>query len=549
MCRTNAIPDEACRTDEAADVLIVGAGASGSVAALELAIRGFRVVCLEQGDWTVPDDFTGGKPEWELARLKRWNSSPNVRAAASDYPVDASESPIEPLMFNGVGGSTILYAGHWVRALPSDFRVRTLDGVADDWPFTYEDLRPYYDELTHFMGVSGLAGDPAYPDEHTFPLPPLPIGRYGLVAAKGMAKLGWHWWPGPNAIPSRAFGHRPACLRYGVCESGCPAGAKASTDITHWRNAIAAGAVLKTRARVSRLTLDKRGLVTGAEYIDGNGNLCHQAAGATVLAANGIGTPRLLLNSASGQFPDGLANSSGLVGKRLMVHPLASVYGTYDEDMESHLGPTGQALQSFQFYETDSDRGFVRGGKWNLMSAPGLLRHATWVPGQDWRDILGPEFHSRIQRVGRYTEWGVTIEDLPEEYNEIVLDPVVTDADGIPAPKMRYVIGENTARMIDFHIDRMSEAHLSAGARALDIIPVVRESGWHLLGTARMGNDPTTSVVDEYCRSHDVPNLFIIDGSVFVTATGVNPTATIMAIALRAMRHLADHRRDQLVAK
>lgn len=534
--------------NEPADVLVVGAGASGAVAALELVRRGFTVVCLEQGDWTIPDDFTAGTPEWELARLKRWNSSPNTRQASSDYPVDATDSPIEPLMFNGVGGSTVLYAGHWVRALPSDFRVRTLDGVADDWPLTYEDLRPFYDELTQHMGVSGLAGDPAYPDEHTFPLPPLPIGRYGLVAARGMDKLGWHWWPGPNAIASRSFRHQSACLRYGACESGCPTGAKASTDLTHWRDAVAAGAVLHTRARVSRLTVDERGLVTGAEYVDGTGALRHQAAGVTVLAANGIGTPRLLLNSACPQFPDGLANSSGLVGKRLMMHMLASVYGTYDEDLGSHLGPSGQSLQSLQFYETDTDRGFVRGAKWNLMSAPGLLRHVAWTPGQDWRELLGPNFHRRLERVGRYTEWGATIEDLPEEHNRVLLDPATTDGDGIPAAKIHYTVGENSRRMIDFHVDRMSEAHLAAGAVELDVIPVVRDSGWHLMGTARMGDDPATSVVDGFGRAHDVPNLFVVDGSVFVTSTGVNPTATIMAVALRAMRHLADHRALQPTA-
>lgn len=535
------------RPDDA-DVLIVGAGASGAVAALELVKRGFRVVCLEQGHWAVPDDFTAGTREWELARLGRWNSSPNVRQTADDYPVDSSESPIEPLMFNGVGGSTVLYAGHWVRALPSDFRVRTLDGVADDWPFTYEDLRPYYNELTHYMGISGLSGDPAYPDEHTFPLPPLPIGKYGLIAARGMDKLGWHWWPGPNAIASRTFKNRPPCMRYGACESGCPTGAKASTDFTHWRDAIAGGAVLHTGARVSRLTVSKTGLVTGAEYVDRDGIMRHQGAGVTVLAANGIGTPRLLLNSASPRFPDGLANSSGLVGKRLMMHMLTSVYGTYDDDMGSHLGPTGQSLQSLAFYETDADRGFVRGAKWNLMSAPGLLRHTMWEPGQDWRETMGPSFHRRLRRAGRCTEWGATIEDLPEEHNEVVLDPERTDSDGIPAAKIRYTIGENSRRMIDFHAERMSEAHMAAGAVELDVIPVVRESGWHLMGTARMGNDPATSVVDGFCRSHDVPNLYIVDGSVFVTSTGVNPTATIMAVALRAIRHLAEHHAEQRVA-
>jgi choline dehydrogenase-like flavoprotein len=534
---------------EDADVLIVGAGASGGVAALELASRGFRVVCLEQGDWALPDDFTGGKPEWELTRLKQWHPSPNVRGRKSDYPVDTKESPIEPLMFNGVGGSTILFSGHWVRAMPSDFRVRTLDGVADDWPFTYEDLRPFYDEVTHHIGASGLEGDPAYPDAHTFPLPPMPIGKYGLAAAKGMDKLGWHWWPAPNAIASRKFKNRPACQRYGACESGCPTGAKASTDFTHWRDAIAAGAVLVTGARVRQLTVDNRGLVTGAEYVDRAGVVRHQAAGVTVLAANGIGTPRLLLNSASAQFPDGLANSSGLVGKRLMVHPYASVYGAYENELETWLGPTGQALQSMQFYETDTSRGFVRGAKWNLMPTGGPLTHTLWEPGENWRDAFGSAFHPRWQSTfGRYTEWGITTDDLPEEHNEVVLHPDAVDSDGIPVPRIRYTISENTKRMLKFHVDRAVEAHLAAGATSVHPVPVVRESGWHLLGTTRMGPDPATSVVDEYGRAHDLPNLFVIDGSVFVTSTGVNPTATIMAVALRSMRHLADNRHNQPAA-
>ncbi|MEV0668958.1 GMC family oxidoreductase [Mycobacterium sp. NPDC050441] len=521
------------------DVLIVGAGASGGVAALELARHGLKVVCLEQGDWNLPDDFTAGKPEWELTRLKQWNSSPNVRQNSADYPIDSTDSPVEPLMFNGVGGSTIMFSGHWVRAMPSDFRVKTLDGVAEDWPFTYEDLRPFYDEVTHHIGASGLEGDPAYPDPHTFPLPPLPIGKYGLVAAKGMDKLGWHWWPAPNAIASRKYKNQEACQRYGACESGCPVGAKASTDITHWRDAIKLGVQLVTGARVSRLTLNDGGLVTGAEYIDRDGTLQHQAARVTVLAANGIGTPRLLLNSA----PDGLANSSGLVGKRLMTHPYASVYGAYDEDMETWLGPAGQALQSLQFYETDTDRGFVRGAKWNLMPTGGPLAQTLWEPGDNWRDGFGANFHPRLKRTfGRYTEWGITTEDLPDESNTVTLDPNVTDSDGIPAAKIHYKIGENCRRMLEFNVARAVEAHEAAGAVEVHPIPVVRHSAWHLLGTTKMGSDPASSVVDEWCRTHDVPNLFIVDGSTMVTSTGMNPTATIMAVALRSMRHLAENR-------
>jgi choline dehydrogenase-like flavoprotein len=148
---------------------------------------------------------------------------------------------------------------------------------------------------------------------------------------------------------------------------------------------------------------------------------------------------------------------------------------------------------------------------------------------------------------GRYTEWGITTEDLPEEHNEVIIGDAF-DSDGIPAPKIRYTISENTQRLLDFHVARAVEAHEAAGATSIEPIPVVRESGWHLLGTARMGTDPANSVVDEWGRAHDVPNLFVIDGSVFVTSTGVNPTATIMAVALRAMRHLADNRNEQRTA-
>lgn len=536
-------------TVEDADVLIVGAGPSGAVAAFELARKGYKIVCLEQGVWNLPDDFTGDKPQWELARLKRWHPSPNTRGNAADYPINAENSPLEPLLFNGVGGSSILYSGHWVRALPSDFRVRTLDGVAEDWPFTYEDLRPFYDEVTHHIGVSGLEGDPSYPDSHTFPLPPLPIGKGGLRAARGMDKLGWHWWPAPNAISSRAFRSRPACQRYGACESGCPAGAKASADLTYWPDAIAAGAVLITGARVRSLTVDQQGLVDGAEFVDRDGRWRHQRAGITILAANGVGTPRILLNSATSAHPDGLANSSGLVGKRLMIHPYASVYGTYDEDLESHLGPAGQALQSLEFYETDESRGFVRGGKWNLMPTPGALNRVLWEPGSPWRDGFGKSFHDKLSSTfGRTLEWGITTEDLPDENNEVVLDPELTDSDGIPAPKLNYAIGENNQKLLDFHVARAVEAHEAAGALSTEVIPVVRDSGWHLLGSARMGEDRSDSVVDQWGRSHDIPNLFVFDGSNFVTSTGVNPTATIMAIALRAARHLADNRHSQLSA-
>ncbi len=534
---------------EVAEVLVIGAGASGSVAVLELARNGVKVVCLEQGDWTPTTEFAGDKPEWELVKQKQWHPNPNVRQNAADYPINTTDSDVNPLMFNAVGGSTILYAAHWCRFLPSDFQVKTMDGVADDWPFTYEDLVPYYEEMDRLMGTSGLGDDPAYPAGEGFPLPPLPIGKVGLKAATGMNKLGWHWWPGPNAIASKEFGNRAACLRYGACLTGCPAGAKASTDLTHWPEALEAGAQLVTGARVREITVDKGGLANGATYIDRDGVEHHQKAGIVVLAGNGVGTARLLLLSKSDRYPNGLANSTDLVGRRLMMHPYAAVVGTYEDELESWLGPAGQILQSMQFYETDKSRGFVRGAKWNLMPSGGPLGMRSGYGGRPVEESFGVNFHRNVKQVlGRSFEWGIIAEDLPDESNRVVLDPDLTDSDGIPAPRLEYKSSENTSKMIDFHVARAVEAHEAAGATSISTTKLMRDCGWHLLGTAKMGSDPTDSVVDQWGRAHDVPNLFIVDGSVFPTSSGVNPTATIMANALRSMRHLVETRATQVTS-
>lgn len=533
---------------EMVDVLIVGAGASGSIAARHLAAAGFSVVCLEQGGWENPAQYPGAHPAWELLSQKRWHPNPNVRELASDYPVDTSESDVNPLMYSAVGGSTILYAAHWIRFLPSDFRVRSLDGVADDWPLSYHDLLPYYERVDEEMGVSGLGGNPAYPASAAPPLPPLPIGKIGKKAAEGMNKLGWHWWPGYNAIPSRPYRNLHKCARRGTCLTGCPEGAKASTDLVHWPVALENGATLVTGARVKEITVNDQGLATGAVYIDRMGVEYFQPAAVVIVAANGVGTPRLLLLSQSRRFPQGLANSSGLVGKRLMMHPYAAVVGVFEEELESWLGPAGEAINSMQFYETDVSRGFVRGAKWNCMPTGGPLGLRSAYGGRPIEEAWGENFHRNVKKTfGHSFEWGIIAEDLPDESNQVILDPELTDSDDIPAPKLLYKTSENTRKMLDFHLARAQEAMQASGAIDMVVTPLMRDCGWHLLGTARMGDDPDTSVVDQWGRSHDVPNLYIIDGSIFVTSAGVNPTATISALALRAVEHMIEERRNQEV--
>jgi choline dehydrogenase-like flavoprotein len=531
-----------------ADVLVIGSGASGAIVSRYLAERGFGVVCLEQGHWVNASEYPGNRPEWELELSQRWHHDPNLRQRADDYPVEVTDAEIMPQMFAGVGGSTLHFGGHFPRLMPSDFRVRSLDGVGDDWPISYDDLLPYYERTDIDLGVSGLGGDPAIPPGAPPPLPPHPINAYGRKAAEGMNALGWHWWPAPNAIASRDYRNLQRCARYGTCETGCPHGAKASVDLTHWPEAIKHGARLVTGARVREVTVDPRGRASGAIYRDRAGAEHHQEADLVVLAANGVGTPRLMLLSRSPQHPEGLANSSGLVGRRLMLHPTGVVVGFYDEDLESWKGPAGQPIHSFQFYETDTDRGFVRGAKWQVMPTQGPHRMISLLDGQPFDAAWGSALQEHVRtHIGRCIDWGAITEDLPDEANGVTLDPDLRDGDGIPAPRITYTIAENNWRQLDWHLERLREAHLAGGARATYPLRICNDQPGHLLGTARMGTDPATSVCDPWGRTHDVPNLFVVDGSLFVTAGGLNPTSTICALALRTAEHIANAAPQQAV--
>ncbi|MCH9671674.1 MAG: GMC family oxidoreductase [Gammaproteobacteria bacterium] len=518
-------------TDDIVDVLIIGAGATGAAVAWSLADTRMRIMCIEQGDWMKPTDYPSTKRDWEVLQQTDFSISPNVRKRAADYPINEDDSPISIANFNAVGGSTILYAAHFPRFHPSDFRVKSLDGVADDWPISYEDLDPYFAENDRNIGVAGLTGDPAYP-AHEPPLPHVPLGRSGEKIARGINKLGWHWWPADSAIATRDYDGREKCVNLGPCSAGCAKGAKSSADITYWPMAQRARVELKTNCRVREITVDDNDRATGVIYYDADGNEQRQRAEVVIMACNGVGTPRLLLNSTSSRFPNGLANRSGLVGKNLMLHPWGRVQGVFDEPLDSNFGPQGCCLWSQEFYETDPDRDFVRGYNLQITRGPGPIN--TALMGLERGDIPWGDGHHKAfaQHFGRMVSLGVCCEDLPELSNTVTLDETLTDSHGIPAPKVTYALSENSQRMLQHGLARGTEIMEAAGAWKVHTAGPLRMAGWHLMGTARMGTDPATSVVNEWGRSHDVRNLFIVDGSVFVTSGGVNPTTTMQAVAL-----------------
>lgn len=520
------------------DIVIIGSGASGAAAAWSLSRNNsWRIVCIEQGKQTNPSDYPSTRSDWELDRLGAFSSNPSVRKSTSDYPIDDSNSPISIANFNGYGGSTILYSAHFPRFHPSDFRTHSLDNVAEDWPITYSELEPFFLENEKMMGVAGLVGDPAYPDYSSL-LPPVPLGAMGRAMADGFNSLGWHWWPSYAAINTHKHGNRGACVNLGPCNTGCTQGAKSSVDVTYLPAARLQGVEFLTECRVLEIILNSQGLAESVLYADASGSHHLLKARVVIVACSGVGTPRLLLNSKSSAFPEGLINETGLVGRNLMLHPLAYIEGVFDRDMHSSIGPHGCCILSQQFYETDATRDFQRG--YTMQVLRGTPPVETAITGYFMRQVpIGPDHHKRFASVfNRTAGIAVISEDLPELHNRVELDLERVDSSGMPGVKIHYALGENTKNMLKHGIDMSKKVLEASGAKVISAFAPVKHTGWHLMGTVRMGGDPKTSVVNKYGQAHAVKNIFVVDSSIFVTSGAVNPVATAQALTLHACEYL-----------
>jgi len=529
------------------DFVIVGSGAAGGVLAKELSTAGFDVVVLEQGPWRQSADFRHDElGNWILLDLcgSPQDYPQTFRRTAAEQAAVRGDFP--PLIYaRGVGGSSVHFTANFWRLHPSDFRERSLlGGIAGtgftDWPITYEELEPYYTKVDWEVGVSGTPGPFDPPRSKPYPMPPLPVKSSGVLFERGAKRLGWHPQPAPMAIASQPYDGRSGCMHCGYCMMyGCEFGAKSSTLVTMIPKAVATGRCeLRPEATVFQVETDARGRATGVRYWDARGTEHRQRARAVVLAANGAETARLLLMSASSQFPQGLANGSGKVGRYLMYNGYTGTFGRFSEPLNEHKSVQVTRI-IHDFYDSDPRRGFYGGGGLDARMSNGALMFALFgmPPGEpQW----GADFKQRLHQYYTHTmEVAGHTTSLPLESNNITLDEQVKDRWGRPALRVTYQDHPDDVKTMAFMIDRSRELLEAAGAEQIWGPPAAESTlSAHLLGTCRMGDDPRESVVDRYHRAHDVPNLFICDGSSMVTSGRGQPTMTIQALAFRAADHI-----------
>jgi choline dehydrogenase-like flavoprotein len=537
------------RPSDAVDFLVIGAGAAGGVMAKELAAAGFRVVVLEQGPYLRERDFKHD----ELGTVYRHALTNDPRRQITTFRKTESQKaearPDSAAVLYGrmVGGGTVHFTANYWRFHEIDFVERSKWGSIagtgfEDWPIRYADMEPYYTKAEEELGVSGLAGASPFdpPRSKPYPAPPLPVKSSGVIFEKAARKLGLHPFPAPMAILSRPYRGRNACLHCGFCEGyGCEVRAKSSTLATVIPEAERTGRCeIRADCYVRKIEVDKNGRATGAIYFDARRREVFQRAKAVVVCCNGSETPRLLLMSKSNLFPDGLANSSGLVGKYLMMDSGAFCGATFEHPLNDFKSVQVSRLLH-DFYDSDPKRGFYGGGGIDARFDLNLITFADWGLdpkgpqwGAEYKKLLRESFTRSMYLLSHSTT-------LPMERNSISLDPEAKDAWGLPAMRVTYSNHPDDLKTMQFLLDRQMEILDATGAKRKWAYPVEESTqGVHLLGTCRMGTDAKRSVVDPYHRAHDVRNVFVVDGSSFVTSGRNQPTCMIQALAYRAADHV-----------
>ncbi|HKA40933.1 MAG TPA: GMC family oxidoreductase [Burkholderiales bacterium] len=514
---------------EKVDAVIVGAGASGSVYAAVLAKAGKKVIILEQGpDWKSGD----------LISSDAWGR--RLKHAGGPFILEGRH----PVAYGnqsgwGVGGAALHYFANFPRLLPNDFKVKSEHGRALDWPISYQDLAPYYDKVARDVGVSGdaKAEEIWRPAGAPYPMPPMKTFRNGDIWLKGFEAVGIRMVPAAVGMNSTDYKGRPACIYDGWCHVGCPTGALSNPLVTYLGDARKAGAEVRPWSTVTRVLANAAGnRVSGVEYHDRNGEKRFQPANVVVLAAWAAQNPRIMLNSANGKHPKGLANSSGLVGKYMMTHFASGTWAIFDENVESHMGTTGAQYMSYDRYGKTSHKDafgstFIVCGSALKPSALGGIANARL-------DLFGPELWAFMKRAVRgLTRINAFGEELPNVENRVEL---TTDKDefGMPRARITHSYDKDVEGVWNANFEEGLRVAKAAGAKeswsGRGNIPTV-----HLMGGTIMGTNAGNSVVNSFGQTHEIPNLYVAGPGIFPTGGAANPTYTIYALSLRGAERLA----------
>lgn len=514
-----------------ADVCVIGAGPAGGLVADRLADE-YEVVVLDAGprfdfDDRIERQEKAIRPAY--GRPDVWDGDPerDAHSASGEWFY-----PLNHARVKGIGGSTLHWQGMVMRLHEDDFNSESVRGVGADWPIDYADLRPYYADAERELGVAGSDDNPyAPPREEPFPMTAFPPSYSDGLFAEACEALEIDMHSVPNARNSETYDDRSACVGYGTCQPVCPSGAKYDATV-HIERAESAGATVIDRAPVQRLEHDAD-RVTAAVYATPDGEERRQEAEAFVVACGGVETPRLLLCSESEQYPDGLANSSGLVGKFFMDHLFAGIGGVLDEPTrQNHVGFL--TSECHQFYDdADEDIGPFKLEFFNY-DGPSPVEMA--LSSDEWGDDLLDRLRASY---GNHIGMGALVEQRPSEDNYVGLDRDRTDDHGRPVPDVHWSVDDRALRTIERANEVQRSILEELGAEITwQVGPDDTGPAYHHMGTTRMGTDPEESVVDSRLRTHDLENCWLVTSGAFPTGGAMNPTLTIAALALRAAENV-----------